>query len=378
MDSCSLRAVELVAGYVIEPLVYGHSAGLSPVAVIASATFWTWLWGPIGLILATPLTICLVVLGRHVERLEFLEVMFGDEPPLTPAELIYQRMLARDPVEAAEQAQTFLREKRLVEYYDEVLLEGLRLARADAERGLLDDERMQRIRDAIAEIVDDLSAHEDKAEVVIPDDAEKLGQSPLAQLHKAEADHELELLPERWRTGKPVLCIPGLDLLDEAAAMMVAHLVEQQGIGARIEHADALSMSRISSWDTKGIALVCLCYVENATTAHIHYAIRRIRRKTPDVFILVALLGNSAEIDAQESSANTEFVQHSLRATVDKILAYASGSSNKPGSPQSSMMVSVHGGGDVRSREAENLSMNGKVDTTTREQGLDFSDSAAC
>ena len=136
--------VELIAGYVIEPLAYGHSAGLSPVAVIASATFWTWLWGPIGLILATPLTICLVVLGRHVDRLEFLQVIFGDEPPLTPAELIYQRMLARDPVEAAEQAQTFLREKRLVEYYDEVLLEGLRLARGDAKRGLLDDERMQR------------------------------------------------------------------------------------------------------------------------------------------------------------------------------------------------------------------------------------------
>ena len=97
----------------IEPLVYGHSAGLSPVAVIVSATFRTSLWGPIGLILATALTICLVVLGRHVDRLEFLEVLFGDKPPLTPAELIYQRMLARDPVEAAEQAQTFLREKRL-------------------------------------------------------------------------------------------------------------------------------------------------------------------------------------------------------------------------------------------------------------------------
>ena len=167
--------VELITGYVIEPLAYGHSAGLSPVAVIASATFWTWLWGPIGLILATPLTICLVVLGRHVDQLEFLQVIFGDEPPLTPAELIYQRMLARDPVEAAEQAQTFLREKRLVEYYDEVLLEGLRLARGDAERGLLDDERMQRVHDAIAEIVDDLSAHEDKVEAAIAVDAETLG-----------------------------------------------------------------------------------------------------------------------------------------------------------------------------------------------------------
>ena len=137
--------VELIAGQVIEPLVYGRSAGLSPVAVIASATFWTWLWGPIGLILATPLTICLVVLGRHVEQLKFLEVMFGDEPPLKPAELIYQRMLARDPIEAAEQAELFLQGNTLAAFYDEILLGGLQLARRDAERGLLDSERMQRV-----------------------------------------------------------------------------------------------------------------------------------------------------------------------------------------------------------------------------------------
>jgi hypothetical protein len=126
----------------------------------------------------------MVVLGRHVDRLKFLEVMFGNQPPLTPAELIYQRMLARDPVEATEQAETFLRENPLVAYYDEILFDGLRLAQADAARGLLDDERMRHIRDAVAEIVDDLKAHEDKAEAVLRDDAEQLGDSPLAHLHK--------------------------------------------------------------------------------------------------------------------------------------------------------------------------------------------------
>src|SRR5580700_3454104 len=153
--------LEPVVGQVIEPLLFGHSTGLSPVAVIASATFWTWLWGPVGLILATPLTVCLVVLGRHVERLSFLDVMFGDQPALSPAELIYQRMLARDPVEAAEQAQKFLKDRPLIAYYDEVLVEGLRLAQADAGRGLLNSERMSHIRDAVAEIIDDLGGHED-------------------------------------------------------------------------------------------------------------------------------------------------------------------------------------------------------------------------
>ena len=94
-------------GHVIEPMVYGHSTGLSPVAVVASATFWTALWGPIGLVLATPLTVCLVVLGRHVERLEFLDVMFGDRPALSPPEIFYQRMLAGDPTEASKRPKSF-------------------------------------------------------------------------------------------------------------------------------------------------------------------------------------------------------------------------------------------------------------------------------
>jgi predicted PurR-regulated permease PerM len=323
MTAALFLITETVVGHAIEPLVYGQSTGLSSVAVVASATFWTWLWGPIGLILATPLTMCLVVLGRHVDRLKFLEVMFGDQPPLTPPELIYQRMLARDPVEAAEQARAFLKEAPLAAYYDEILLGGLKLAQADAERGLLDDERMQRISDAVAEIVDDLDSHVDKKTPDQKSDSPAEEPSPLAKLEKVEAGGEEKLLPERWRTGKPVLCIPGPSLLDEAAATMVAHLVERQGIGARPEQADALSMSRIFSWDVQGVALICLCYVEYATPAQIRYAIRRIRRRSPDVHILVALFGNTERIEGEEE-AGTEFVQQSLRQAVDKILAVAS------------------------------------------------------
>src|ERR1044071_5367214 len=113
MTAALFLIVEPLIGHVIEPMVYGYSSGLSPVAVVVSATFWTWLWGPIGLILATPLTMCLVVLGRHVERLEFLDVMFGDKPALSPPEIFYQRMLARVPTEAAQQAEEFLKERSL-------------------------------------------------------------------------------------------------------------------------------------------------------------------------------------------------------------------------------------------------------------------------
>ena len=333
--------VESVAGQVIEPLVYGRSAGLSPVAVIVSATFWTWLWGPIGLILATPLTICLVVLGRHVEQLKFLEVMFGDEPPLKPAELIYQRMLARDPVEAAEQAEIFLQENTLAAFYDQILLGGLQLAQNDAERGLLDNERMQRVRDAVAEIVDDLETHQDKDAVLTQETTPEDGEQPLAQLQRAEDRPTLAALQAAWQVGIPVLCIPGLGQLDEAAALMIAQLLKRVGIRARVEHADALSISRITGWDTDGVALICLCYVGNPSSAQIRYAVRRIRRRTSDIPVLIALLGNTTEAAHTEVSDNWGLVEHSLRGTVEKVLAMARGATKTPQSPRPAVQPAV-------------------------------------
>jgi len=189
---------------------------------------------------------------------------------------------------------------------------------------LLDDERLQRIRDAVAEIVDDLSTHEDKKKTEDKTAATSTEElSPLARLEKVEAKVDEKLLPEQWRTRKRVLCVPGPSLLDEAAATMVAHLVERRGIGARAEKADALSMSRIFSWETDDVALICLCYIEYATPAQIRYAIRRIRRRIPKISILVALFGNTERFEDDEESQGAEFVQQSLREAVDKIVAVA-------------------------------------------------------
>ena len=105
--------VELISNNVVEPWLYGASTGLSPIAIIAAAVFWTWLWGPIGLLLSTPLTVCLVVLGRHVPQLAFLDVILGNEPVLEPPELLYQRLLVGDPNEATERAEEYLREHSL-------------------------------------------------------------------------------------------------------------------------------------------------------------------------------------------------------------------------------------------------------------------------
>jgi predicted PurR-regulated permease PerM len=284
--------VEPVVGHVIEPMVYGHSTGLSPVAVVASATFWTALWGPIGLVLATPLTVCLVVLGRHVERLEFLDVMFGDRPALSPPEIFYQRMLAGDPTEAAEKAEEFLKERSLASYYDEVALKGLQLAQADAERGALDQDRLLKIRDAVSEFAGDISERDDDALLNgnLTTDAE--ASSAIESVSKNAPNESLPVLskqglPPDWQGDHPILCIAGRSLVDEAAAAMLAQLSTAHGLAARVEGAEALSMTNVLRLDPVGVTMACLIYLGSSGDAHMRYAVRRLRRRIPRATIML-------------------------------------------------------------------------------------------
>ncbi|QOZ20836.1 AI-2E family transporter [Bradyrhizobium sp. CCBAU 21365] len=284
--------VEPVLGHVIEPMVYGRSTGLSPVAVVASATFWTALWGPIGLVLATPLTVCLVVLGRHVERLEFLDVMFGDRPALSPPEMFYQRMLAADPTEAAEKAEEFLKERSLASYYEEVAVKGLQLAQADAERGALDRERLTSIRDAVSELAADLADQDDRAPTNGNSTTDAEASSVIESVAEDPARENLpvlskEALPSEWQGEHPVLCVAGRNLIDEAAAIMLAQLSTAHGLAARVEGAEALSTTNIFRLDTTGVVVVCLVYLDASGPAHMRYSVRRLRRKLPTATIIL-------------------------------------------------------------------------------------------
>ena len=153
---------EPIAGHVIEPLLYGQHTGLSPVAIVISTLFWTLLWGPIGLLLATPLTVCLVVLGKHIEALQFIDVLLGDEPALEPHERFYQRLLAGDDTEAADMAERQLKKQRLSACYDAVAMPALALAQTDAAQGKLSHDKQLEICDTVEEVVEDLSDHEDQ------------------------------------------------------------------------------------------------------------------------------------------------------------------------------------------------------------------------
>jgi predicted PurR-regulated permease PerM len=306
--------VEPVVGHVIEPLLYGHSTGLSPVAVVASATFWTALWGPIGLILAIPLTVCLVVLGRHVERLEFLDVMFGDRPALSPPEIFYQRMLAEDPAEAVEKAEEFLKERPLLTYYDEVALPGLKLAQNDLTRGALDRAQTEKIKTTILEVVDNLAEQNDGRP------AGDTTHDPEAAAAVEAADKTVpelvvvkrEALGPEWRTDAPVLCVAGRTPLDQAAAAMIAQLLGKHGLGARVEGADAVATMNILRLETSGVALVCLSYLDAGSLAHMRYTIRRMRRRLPAAQVLLACWKADVDPAALRDSTQADAVATTL------------------------------------------------------------------
>ncbi len=131
----------LFCAYVLEPWLYGKGTGVSPVAVVVAAVFWTWLWGIVGLLLATPLTVCLLVIGKHVPQLSFLDILLGNEPVFEPKRRVYQRLLAGDQEEATELVDADLENKPLVEVYDTLLIPALALAETDWHRGELDEGR---------------------------------------------------------------------------------------------------------------------------------------------------------------------------------------------------------------------------------------------
>ncbi len=298
IEAALLFAVlELIVGQIVEPLLYGHNTGISPIAVVLAATFWTWLWGPIGLVLSTPLTVCLVVMGRHVERLSFLDIIFGDAPALTPVETFYQRMLAGDASEMVDHADKFLRERSLLDYCDQVAMRALLMAQIDVRRGVLEDKRQIRIRDTMRDLVEDLEEREEPIIGVIASD-----EAPASLDRSADADVEVHdaarsgeaLLPHvtvdaSWKRDKAVMCIAGRTPLDEAAAHLLADLLAEHAIGTHVEPAESILEGNFSHLREARPALIILSFLDaDLKVTQARFAVRRLRRHLPNVPIVSA------------------------------------------------------------------------------------------
>jgi predicted PurR-regulated permease PerM len=256
--------LELFSNNVLEPWLYGSSTGLSPVAIIAAAVFWITLWGPVGVLLATPLTVCMVVIGRHVPQLQFLHVMFGNDPVLPTETRFYQRLLARDPEEAAELAEQSFPDKPLPYIYDRLVLPALHLAETDRQRDALADEVQATVAEGVDTVVEALDDYQDPEP-----EADEEAEAERAEAAPAAAE------PLQGR----VLSVAGRNELDRASAALLAHLLERRGIKAEVLPCQAISLRNLSKLDTSDVRLVCVSYLNPGSVQHARRIVRRLRGK---------------------------------------------------------------------------------------------------
>ncbi|TPI12733.1 AI-2E family transporter [Mesorhizobium sp. B4-1-3] len=315
--------VELVTGNVIEPWLYGSHTGLSPLAIIVAAIFWTWLWGPIGLVLSTPLTVCLVVLGRHVPQFEFLDVLFGNEPVLEPHARLYQRLLAGDPDEATDHAEEMLEDKYLFEFYGKVAIPALLLGEQDRERGVMDDEQRRQVADSAITLVANLDdsaqqeAEEEESEQAAAADEnvadDKAGEKNSGEAKSAEGGAEEEEVDLPDGSGIAVLCAGGRGELDDAAAAMLAQVLEVQGASASKTSFTELQPLAIRRLDLETIDAVVIGFLNRQSTRHARFMVRRLKRIKPKLRVGIVFwseVGNGDVEAAAElaTTLNADFV----------------------------------------------------------------------
>ncbi len=243
-----VATLELISNNLIEPWAYGSSTGLSPLAVLVSATFWTVVWGPIGLVLATPITVCLVVLGRHVRPLRIFDLLLGNEPAFDVPTTLYQRLMAGEVEDAIELARDQVREDSVAAFYADAALPALLLTEATP-----DAERRERVADGLRVLLDDLDEAPDTAAPAAP----------------------------------RLLCVGGRSALDSIAAEMLARTLSGAGHAATVNTAADLSPRSIATLELEGIDVVFVNYLAEAWRPRARYVCRHLRRRSASVRIVV-------------------------------------------------------------------------------------------
>ena len=323
---------ELVSNNVIEPWLYGSSTGLSSLAIIMAAIFWTTLWGPVGLFLATPLTVCLVVIGRYVPRLEFLGILLGSDPVLAPEERLYQRLLAGNLEEAVELAEDYVDEHSSREFYDNVGIPALRLAENDRQRSTTDTSYRRLVADTAICVVREVEDHVREKAGFDDEPKEQAGEGRVPSAGEAR-----------------ILCLAGRTELDRAAVEMMAQALGERGIGARVLPPIAVSQGALGQLDLHGVDVVCLSYLHPQPQVYARYICRRLRRRAPHIKLAVCCWNPAPGIGqtdalAKQMAADAAFT--SLEACIDRVDAWVSRAPSSAGAP------SVHPGTEQEQLEA--------------------------
>ncbi len=330
---------EMTMGQFIEPQVYGRGTGVTPIAVIGCTIFWTYLWGPLGLIIATPITVCLSVLGRHVEGLHFLEVLLGDQRALTPEQSFYQRALIGDAAEATYQAESTLKDQSFETYLDHVALGGLKLAERDMARGALDRIQLARIATTVNEILERLADFEPSrwfSKLRRKGDAAERRKERVASFDApaeaiVDAPHVIDRrrLAPGWQVETPVLCIGGHTMLDEAAGALLAAVLAKRGLGAKALPPEAIGADNISALANTKARAVGLSYLGlGAGAADIRKAVQLLRRTLPKgtkIFIAYWEAEDATAAKAALATVQADGYAATLHEAVEMCLRAATG-----------------------------------------------------
>ncbi len=270
--------LELFTNLVLETVLYAGAAGVSPVALLASVAFWTWLWGPLGLVLATPLTVCLVVIGKHVPGLEFLGTLLADTPALAPEYGYYQRLLARDQSEAADLIERYIKTESPRSVYDALLLPALNYAERDRLEQRLSPDEETAVIDATRELLSDVA---ESIRGLSPEPAEPPDGPP----------------PPGPREPLRVLGYATNGVADELALAMLAHLLDDLPIHVEIAATRLQASELLALVQTQGFSVVCLADLPPSPPSKTRYLLKRLHAALPDLQILVGRWGPPALAD---------------------------------------------------------------------------------
>ncbi len=277
--------LELSVANFVEPRLYGAHVGLSALAILVAAVFWTLIWGGPGLLLSTPLTVSLVVMGRHVPSLSFLSVLLGDDPVLSPAAQYYQRLLATDQNEARQILELYLKEKPLEELYSEVVIPALSLAEQDRHRNKLDEDTQDFIYQSTRELIEELSDT-------------PIEPAPDAVTHQNSSQSSQDQNENAQRLY--VLCVPARDTADDVVALILCQLLERHGYPARSIPIGTTAEMLLQVMDAKP-GLVCISALPPFALEHTRGLYRKLRIQSPELHIVICLWNYDG--DAQTMAA---------------------------------------------------------------------------
>ena len=268
--------LELLSNNVMEPWLYGSSTGVTPIALIVAAVFWTWLWGPVGLILSTPLTVCLVVMGRRIPRLSFLSVVLSDEEALTPAEDCYHRLLTVGEQDELQFVEAYLKTNSLTALYDSVFIPVIIATETDHRLELLDDEQRLLIEQSLRDIIEDLDT--------LPQVASKIDANEAA----AEDGPSRSAAPR-----SRVYCLPARADRDELAGAMLTQLLQQQGFAAQNAPGKLVVGELLDLVEKSGVDAACISVVPPSTVIQARYLCVKLRARFPQLKIIIGLWGTT-------------------------------------------------------------------------------------